>query len=652
MIVTYIRSSSYGNYDYCEMQYFFTYVLGWQSPSGKKAQLGTAVHKVMECLASCKKYLQDHPDDKTMKIVDDAIGDVEFTKRSLNTKKFVTELLERSYEYYTSSDNHKYYPADFKFCREQVDTAITYNDGEFDPRNREIVATEPTFDIPIEEDWAKFTYDINGETVNGQLAIKGTVDLITKVDDGIIEVVDWKGLPLSTPLPTPDGFTTMRDIEEGDIVFDQYGKECRVVGKSKVKIKDCFRITFDDKTSVVCDDEHLWKLSNGNTVPVQELKINDNINVTKPLDCKEKDLPIDPYLLGAWLGDGRNRSCEISSGDDEIFKNLKSIGLSLGKNLEKRSKTLQTRTVLGQTKKFRKLNLLNNKHIPEMYFRASFEQRLSLLRGLMDTDGNVNKKRKQAVFTTCNKRLSDDVKNLLLTLGQRPNQSDISRNTNFKKDVRIFPIAFRPIGINPFLLSRKQCNPEWGPGKSSVRRIISIEKNITQKTQCISVDSKDNTYLCTENYIPTHNTGQRKNWATGEKKTYEKLLEDPQLLLYNYAITKLYPDYDQSIMSIFFTRDGGPFSMCFDKSDQDRFLGMLRKRFEEIQKNTKPKLVSPTRRDFRCQKLCHFCKTNWDGTNTSMCEYVEQKLHTIGYDQTVKQCSREGFDIGYYEAPG
>ena len=59
MIVTYIRSSSYGNYDFCQMQYFMTYVLGYRSESGKKAQLGTTCHKVMECLASCQKELQE-----------------------------------------------------------------------------------------------------------------------------------------------------------------------------------------------------------------------------------------------------------------------------------------------------------------------------------------------------------------------------------------------------------------------------------------------------------------------------------------------------------------------------------------------------------------------------------------------------------------
>jgi len=340
MIVTYIRSSSYGNYDFCQMQYFMTYVLGYRSESGKKAQLGTACHKVMECLASCKKELQDNPDKKELSIMDDAIGEVSFTPRKLKTKKLVADLLSRSYEHYGSTDSHKYYPADFKFCEKQIETALTFNDGQFDPRKRDIVDTEPTFDIAIEEDWAKYEYEMpDGTTIKGNLAIKGTIDLVTKIDDDIIEVVDWK-------------------------------------------------------------------------------------------------------------------------------------------------------------------------------------------------------------------------------------------------------------------------------------------------------------------------TGQRKNWATGEVKTYEKLLDDAQLLLYNYAISKLYPDYQQAIMSIFFTRDGGPFSMCFDKSDQDRFLEMLRKRFEEIKENVKPRPISYSRRDFRCQKLCHFYKNDWPGTNTTMCEHVEQRLHTIGHKETVKECTNEGFNIGYYEAPG
>ena len=64
-----------------------TYVLGHRSESGKKAQQGTACHKVMECLAACTKDVQDHPADKKTprSIVDDALGEVSFTEAKLKT---------------------------------------------------------------------------------------------------------------------------------------------------------------------------------------------------------------------------------------------------------------------------------------------------------------------------------------------------------------------------------------------------------------------------------------------------------------------------------------------------------------------------------------------------------------------------------------
>ena len=86
MIVTYIRSSSYNNYDYCQLQYFITYVLGHRSTSGKKAQLGTIVHKVMECLAVCKKRLQGRQ-TKTMKVTDDFGRDARSIMRTLENIK-------------------------------------------------------------------------------------------------------------------------------------------------------------------------------------------------------------------------------------------------------------------------------------------------------------------------------------------------------------------------------------------------------------------------------------------------------------------------------------------------------------------------------------------------------------------------------------
>ncbi len=339
MLVTYIRSSSYNNYSYCQMQYFITYVLGHQPDSGKKAELGTIVHKVMETLAKLKKYQQDNPKKTKLIITDEAVGEINIKKADLFTDDCVKDIIQKSFNFYTSDSKHNFTKGDNESCADLVWNTLSYNDGQFDPRYRNIVAAEPHFDIPIDEDWAHFDYKVGDKTIKGQLAIKGTIDLVTESSDGIIEVIDWK-------------------------------------------------------------------------------------------------------------------------------------------------------------------------------------------------------------------------------------------------------------------------------------------------------------------------TGRRLDWATGEEKTYEKLCSDPQLLLYNYAISKLFPEYKQSIMSIFFIKDGGPFSMCFDRDDEKRFLNMLKNKFEDIKKNNTPQPISQNRDNWKCTKLCHYCKNNWPGTDTNMCIYIENSLKSKGMDETIKHCTKPGFDIGFYSAPG
>lgn len=149
-----------------------------------------------------------------------------------------------------------------------------------------------------------------------------------------------------------------------------------------------------------------------------------------------------------------------------------------------------------------------------------------------------------------------------------------------------------------------------------------------------------------------YKTGQRLDWATGKVKDYEKLQTDLQLLLYYYAMTRLYPQYDHIIMTIFFLRDGGPFSLCYDNSDKERFLERLKDRFLEIKNSKIVKPINPSRSDFRCNRLCHYYKTNWPGTNTRMCNYVENEIKTYGIEHAAKTLKAPGFELGYYSAPG
>ena len=167
----------------CEQQYFFEYVLGYRGPSNQKADKGTIVHKVLEILAIIKQSQQDG----VLTFEDDVVG-------SVNTEAYnIDTLTEQVYQYYSSRfAHHKWTIKDFTDCRLWVEKAITYNNGMFDPRNRNILCPEQHFDMVIDKEWSKYKYKMAEGTLEGNLAIKGTIDLITQVGDNTIEIIDWK----------------------------------------------------------------------------------------------------------------------------------------------------------------------------------------------------------------------------------------------------------------------------------------------------------------------------------------------------------------------------------------------------------------------------------------------------------------------------
>jgi len=667
--ITYIRSSSYSSHEMCEMKYFGEYVLGWTGPPNKKADKGTIVHKVMEILANVKLARQNGLNN----FEDDIIGEVfnleldsETGKRFRDDVPLMLAIFDKIYGHYTNqSSNHIWAPADYRETYKWLMKAISYNNGSMHPFNQEIVEPERHFDIEMKQNWAKYEYDLNGEKISGNLRLKGTIDLITKIDKTTHEIIDYKGLPLYTKIPTINGWTTMGNIKVGDTIYDKNGNETKVIGKSQIKYKDCYEITFDDNSSVVCDDEHIWLLSDGSEIKTVDLSEKDKIDVTKPIFCKYKDLPIDPYVLGVWLGDGRNRTGEISGQDSFIFNEIKKRGYKVGKNISQKS--CPSHTIFGLVNQLKKLNLLHNKHIPDIYLRSSVKQRLDLLRGLMDSDGYANATRKQAVFMNCNKILSEDVKKLLITLGQRPYLSKTKAN-GFGLEVDAYPIFFRPVNINPFLLPRKakKIKKEWGPGRSSVRKITKITKIKKQFTQCIMVDSPTHTYLCTENMIPTHNTGKRINWATGEEKTYEYLHKDFQLRLYHYAHNIIYPHIDNVLVTIFFINDGGAFTLAFGKNDIPETVNMIKEKFEYIKNTEQPK----PNYTWKCKKFCHLGKQTFEDTHIKaleakpnsklsiigekmcMCDEIKYALDFRPIEDVISNMTKESYSISKYKAPG
>jgi hypothetical protein len=166
-------------------------VLGKPAPSGKKAEMGTILHKVMEGLAHGKKCIQDN----TPSFTDEALGTVSVTTQRLTDPQFVEWLFEKSFEYYSHPDKsiHPYTERDKRDIWKWCCDALAFQDGMFDPRLRDIVEPEPHFDIPIEEPWAEYEYKMpDGSTLEGRLHIKGTIDLVTRINPRMFEVIDWK----------------------------------------------------------------------------------------------------------------------------------------------------------------------------------------------------------------------------------------------------------------------------------------------------------------------------------------------------------------------------------------------------------------------------------------------------------------------------
>lgn len=387
-------------------------------------------------------------------------------------------------------------------------------------------------------------------------------------------VVDYKGLERSTLIPTPTGWTTMGDIQIGDELFAQDGSVCKVIGKSQIKNLPCYEIKFDDNTTVHCDNEHLWSLADGTVVPVTELKKHDHINVAKPIQLPEANLPIDPYVFGIWLADGKHTSGEITKPDAFIWEEIERRGYELGVLQNTPTRTHTIKNIHG---KLIELGVHGNKHIPQIYMRASFEQRLALLQGIMDGDGSVNKTRKQVVLNTTNPDLAKQYHELALSLGQRANLGDVL-GKGFGKLCVVYIITFRPNGITPFLLPRKaDACKDFGPGRSKTRRVVSVQEISSVETQCIAVDSKDHTFLCTEKFLPTHNTGKRFG---------NEVKHAIQLQLYALCALIRYPELEQVTCELWYLDQNELASFTMKRSQMGKYLRMFDEKGRKFTEDT------------------------------------------------------------------
>lgn len=425
-------------------------------------------------------------------------------------------------------------------------------------------------------------YLISRVSEDGKLRIAGQIDLLVKRGNKII-IGDWKGLPLDTKIPTLEGWSTIAELQQGDTIFDKDGNPTKILHKSEVHHNPCYKITFDNGDTIVADHEHRWEISFSTSktskyhgeyrtqiMTTEEIAkyleslpekrssydIPKIIN-TKPLNLNKVKLPIDPYVLGCWLGDGSKQCGAITNETNNVLGEIQRRGYTLGDDISYEGST-PTYTIFGIYHILKDLNLINNKHIPNIYQRASYEQRLDLLRGLMDTDGYYNPKRKRFVMETSQEWQCYDFIKLLSSLGIKSTKFDIVKKLN-GKEFHEYSINFSTRGLNPFLMRNQEI--EY-PTKDicTYRNIDKVELVETVPTQCLEVDSPTHTFLCTDKMIVTHNTNKKietKSFFNSKTKSSVKMkyplnnLDDVnywhyalQLSTYAWMLQKRNPEFE------------------------------------------------------------------------------------------------------------
>jgi len=326
-----------------------------------------------------------------------------------------------------------------------------------------------------------------------------------------------KAQSVDSKVLTPDGWVRLGDIRRGDKVIGRGGRPVTVRRAFRVSRMRMFRVTTRDGRTAVCNIGHVWEVEcPSNRKGKIQQKTLDEIMTNWKVDrydkrtgktfteyryrihpetvrFEERDLPIDPYTLGAWLGDGHSASGRITSADPEILAYMPYPTKKYSKKY--------LYGVEGLTTKLRELGVLQDKYIPEEYLRASVDQRLRLLQGLMDTDGTVHRDGRIAYLGSSRKRLVEGAVALIRSLGGCATVSG-GWTTCGEKRFYAWRVSCKlPKGMNPFRLKRKA--EKWAGSTTVASYIVAIEPLEEMYGRCIQVEG--GTYF-TDDYLMTHNS--------------------------------------------------------------------------------------------------------------------------------------------------
>lgn len=339
-----------------------------------------------------------------------------------------------------------------------------------------------------------------------------------------------KEQPYDAKVLTPNGFVNMGSLKIGDTICGANGTNQEVLAIFEQGIKDVYKIHLEDGTSAECGLEHLWRASirRGHT-PFKDYgtysfkqimwALDNGYNVClpycKPIQFDSKDLPIGAYTLGAYLGDGCSPlrgnpqiACHIDNVD--ILSRIESEGYNVSKIPSHKISYIisgnDINTHLKSLGLYRKKSY--EKFIPEIYKKASIQDRLNILQGLLDTDGCVTTQG-LVIFATSSITLANDVMWVCRSLGGRCSMKSYIPKYVHNGEKKVGRVSYH-IRINmppQYKIVHTHKKAERYKIKHFQRRhsVVSYELVGKKQCRCILVSNPDHLYI-TDDFIVTHNT--------------------------------------------------------------------------------------------------------------------------------------------------
>lgn len=336
------------------------------------------------------------------------------------------------------------------------------------------------------------------------------------------------------PVLTKNGWKKHGDLKVGDYVISPSGKFVKVY-EIHPKIISNRKVTFEDGETIVCHARHEWLVFDryvGKERIVETDYLMENLKEADGrnrflIPCKEqfegeyKELPVDPYTYGIWLGDGSTYQGRITENVEDmktIIKYIKYKHSTINNGVSENVKSWNFPKMLLDLHKLGLGYKGTEKFIHDSYLTASKEQRLELLAGLIDSDGNLQKdKGNRYVFTTINEKLKDGVVTLANSFNWRTSVTKTEPKTSTSGIVgkhAIYQVGFSPDIKIPCKLKRKQTNKFARQRRIGITN-VEIDNNKYQGN-CISVVG--GLYLVGKTLKITHNSYPEKineAWAFG-----------------------------------------------------------------------------------------------------------------------------------------